>query len=449
MRSLKARRGTSGTEDVVAGLCHLRGGLVRALLVATACFVATPVSSADPAPPLAHRALAARQAAAQGRLLLFIDLGGDFLVDPATAPEAKFYRSLAMSDPAVAELIASRFVVSFRHVGQSKALERTSVPKGERQPSTSDFAIAYVCLPNLRVLDFIPGLVSSNVMLRELSWADACNRDRLRTSPDMQERFVRDRHLTAALPAERNAFHAHRTSRWRDGLEAPMAPAHQDLVTVLRAAAAARDQTLKERLKSNWPSEADQRNVLTALAAHGELQPALAHLVLAEYPLPKLADIERPLYEIAMGQRFWQEPPDRESVLAWWSDVRLRGAPSLLIVHDDSFYAPEMTEAEPIVWPPPPIFKLRPNLRLLMSRAVTLDELAVLVAGAGLEPIRFAAAQSPPRYVIHDALGFRLAQLSAREGTNQRLSQALRAISNSGELAAATGTGGVTTDDDN
>jgi len=79
---------------------------------------------------------------------------------------------------------------------------------------------------------------------------------------------------------------------------------------------------------------------------------------------------------------------------------------------------------------------------------VTLDELAALASAAGLEPVRFAAAQSPPRYLVHSAAGFRLAQLSAREGTTQRLSQTLQKIADSGGSAAASDSEGEPTDED-
>jgi hypothetical protein len=87
------------------------------------------------------------------------------------------------------------------------------------------------------------------------------------------------------------------------------------------------------------------------------------------------------------------------------------------------------------------------RLRVFDSKLVTLDELAALASAAGLEPIRFTAAQSPPRYLIHSAAGFRLAQLSAREGTTQRLSQTLQQFADSGGPAAARASEGEPIDD--
>jgi hypothetical protein len=422
--------------------------MARALLAGIVLFVARSESAAD-IPWLTDRPLAVRQAAEQGKLLLVIDLSGDFLVDPATAPEAKAYRALAISDRRVAELLASRFIVTFRHVGPSAALQSTvAKAKGERPLPPADYALAFVCLPSQRVLHFIPGLVTADALLAELKWADACNRERLRTSPDEQEWFVHEKHRSAALPADRKAFFAHSASKWRDGLQSRAPLTLNDLLAAMRAAKAVRDQSLIDRLKPNWTSFADQRMLLAALAAHGDLEPTLAHLVLAEFPLPRLAEIERPLYEIASGQRFWQPPPGGNAVLAWWADVRKSGTATLLVVRDDPFYAAELGEGERLVWPPLPGFRLTRHLRAIGSRIVTLDELAMLVAGAGLEPIRFTAGQSPPRYVVHDARGFRLVQLSAREGTNQRLAQTLNAMLNPGDVAAASGAGGVPTDEE-
>jgi hypothetical protein len=460
------RRHLSGarakTEEAVARPSPLRGTAACALLAITS-FVATIASAADGASWLADRALAAQKAAEQGKLLLVIDLGGDFLTDERTSAEARTYRSLAMSDRRVADLLASRFIVTFRTVGPSASLQsvvpappsgdrktkvqpRLNFPSGEVPSRPSDFALGFVCTPSQRVLHFIPGLVSADALLAELTWAEACNRDRLRASPDEQEGAVRQRHLAAAAGAQRKTFLERFPTKWDDTTKASAGKTPIDLAAAIAAAKNVRDRELVVRLKLN--SSLSEEPMLAALAAHGELEPTLAHLVLAEFPLPKLSDIERRLYEIGLGQRFWQSSSARELLVAWWSEARKGMTPTLLIVRDDPFYAGTLGDGERLVWPPPLGFRMTSRLRAFDSKVVTLDELAMLLADAGLEPIRFTAGQSPPRYVIHDRAGFRLAQISARDGTYQRLATALRGNNDSGELAAATRGEGETTDED-
>src|SRR5438552_7774984 len=53
----------------------------------------------------------------------------------------------------------------------------------------------------------------------------------------------------------------------------------------------------------SWTTPDEQRALLAALAVHGGLEPALAHLVLAEFPLPRLAEVERTLYEALSGSK--------------------------------------------------------------------------------------------------------------------------------------------------
>jgi hypothetical protein len=416
-------------------------------LLATASFVARFAFAADTPAWLAERTLAAQKAADEQKLLLVIDLGGDFLADVAASPQAKLYRSLALSDPRVAKLLESRFIVTFRNVGPSAAVQRVNeLKKGERQMPSSDGAIAFICLPNLRVLHFVCGLAPAETLLAELTWADACNRERLRSSPDEQQWLMHQRHIAAVPEADRAVFLDDSRAKVP---EAPVAGrSQQNLVAAIRRAKSVRNQTLTERLKANWPDGAAQHALLTSLAMHGDLAPILAHLTLARYPLPKLAEIERPLYEIAFEQRFWELPHSGKTLVDWCTEARRTGAPLLLIVRDDPFYAGELGEGEALFWPPLPGYRMSPHLRLMQSKVVTLDELAALASGAGLEPIRFAAGQSPPRYLIHSAAGFRLAQLSAREGTTQRLSQTLQRILHPGGLAAATGSEGEPTDEE-
>ena len=431
----------------MAALCYLRRALAAALIAASTVPYARHVPAADAAPPSGDLKLAARQAAEQGKLLLVIDVPGDFLVDADAAPEAKAYRALAMSEPRVADFVASRFLVLFRNVGPASALEPVQGKnQGQRQTTRRDFAIAFLCTPSQRVLHFVPGLVSADALLRELTWAETCNRERLRASPDEQQWLIRERHLAAALPAHSRSFQQQFTSKWTDEAHAPTTQSRDDLLSSIREAQALRDQTLIDRLKPNWTSEAEQRALLLALAAHGDLEQTLAHLVLAEFPLPRLAEIQRPLYEIASRQRYWSKPASGDAIVSWWSEVRRQRQASLLVVRSDPFFGAEPTNQQPLFLPALAA-ALPIERRQLACKAITIDELAVLIAGAGLEPLRFPGDDGQPRYVVYDARGFRIAELSAREGTIQRLSQVLRARLKSGDLAAVTDAGGGTNDD--
>jgi hypothetical protein len=420
--------------------CHLRRGICLALLAATDFVSATPSITAAEFELVASRAAAVTQARQQGKLLLAIDLSGDFLAGDAQSPEVKLYRALALADPRVAELLAARFVVTFRHVGQSVDLQ-VIAGKDERNAPLGDYALAFVCIPGERVLHFIPGLVSAEELLRELAWSDALNRERLANSPADKEWLIRQRHLAAVPADDLKLFRESYDSQWREDFQAPAARSPAALLPAIRAARKERDQALLRRLKSNWPSQEDQQALLAAMAAHGGLEPALAHLLLAEFPLPKLAELEVPLYEIASGQRFWQAAAQPQDLLAWWTQVRRAGKRSVLVVNDDPFFATLTKGGDALAWPP-----LAPSiaadLRRFAWRVVTLDELAILAPEAGLGPYRFHAGEGPPRFLIHDARGFPIGEMSASEGTIIRLAQALNATLIAGDVALRAGAGG-------
>jgi hypothetical protein len=182
------------------------------------------------------------------------------------------------------------------------------------------------------------------------------------------------------------------------------------------------------------------------LASHGELEPGIAHEVLSEYPLSRLSEVEHPLYEIVSGQRFWESPAAGAAVIEWWKEASSRKRTSLLVVEHDPFHGPEVTSQQPLVLSAL-LAALPVDRRRVAARTMTLEELAVLVTEAKLEPIRFTPKEGPPRYVVFDQRGFLLGKLSHSEANLQRLSQALRSVAKSGELVLAPGAEGVTTDE--
>jgi hypothetical protein len=150
-----------------------------------------------------------------------------------------------------------------------------------------------------------------------------------------------------------------------------------------------------------------------------------AHLVQAEFPLLPLADLALPVFEDAAGQRYWEPSPRRAQHAAWWKDCRRRSLSTLLVVSDDSYQVVfGEGQAPPFAWPPPGAEELTDHPRLEIQ-VVTLDELAQLAADVGLEPVRFSRADGQPRYLMHDARGFRCAQLNTRDASVDRLKQAI------------------------
>jgi hypothetical protein len=418
---------------------------------------------------------AVAQARAESKLLLVVDVSDDFLSGTSDSPQAKMYAALATSDSRVNELLAARFVCTFRAVGRPQCIEfvpppaapaspatadgRSPRPSGSKPPSSKtgtilpalieEFALAYVCLPSERVLHFIPGFVRSEELLRELEWADATNRDRLQAPPAEKDWFVRQRHLAAALPVNLKAFEERFESKWSIDSRTPKVQDRHDLSEVIRAAREIRDEALLARLKSNWPAGADRQVLLTALLAHGGLEPALAHLTLAEFPLPPLADLDRMLFEAASGGHYWRQSPRREKLLAWWNEQAAAGAHRLLVVADHPNYVDFVRAPEALRWPATSP-DVKPNLVHFAAQHLSLDELAQLSLDARLDlKMRFQAADGPPRYLIYDGRGFRIAELSAREGTTKRLAEALAAVVTSGDLAASARARGGTIDERN
>jgi hypothetical protein len=409
-------------------------------------------------------AAAAQQARTQSKLLLVVDVADDFLAGTAQSPQAQLYSALATSDSRVAKLLADRFVCTFRAVGRPESIQFVPPVKeaagsrpatGSRAKKTEvvppplpveEFALAYVCLPGERVLHFIPGFVTADELLLELEWADAANRDRLQAPPTEKLWFIRQRHLAAARPNHREPFAKRYESKWLEDARAPLAQKPHDLLAAIRTARDIRDAALLARLKSNWPATVDRQMLLEALASHAALEPALAHLVLAEFPLPPLAELERTLFEVASGGHYWRESPRREALQSWWTEHGQAGAHRLLVVADHPIYADYVQAAEPLKWPPTSP-DVKPHLVHFAAQHLTLDELAQLSADANLEPIRFQAADGPPRYLIYDSRGFRIVEISAREGTTKRLAQALAAVVSSGDLAASVRAKGGSSDE--
>ena len=82
----------------------------------------------EPISWLSDRAEAAAIARKQGRLLLFVQLSGDFTKTAADVPESQLYQRLILGNPRVAEALSGRFVISYELVGEAKALPHLAPP---------------------------------------------------------------------------------------------------------------------------------------------------------------------------------------------------------------------------------------------------------------------------------------------------------------------------------
>lgn len=392
------------------------------------------------------RAEAALQARKQGKLLLVVQFSGDFARNAADAREVQIYRSLAVADPRVAVEFRDRYVVAWQHVGEAGSLRKLPAAPLRSKGAAErrfEYAITYICLPDQRVLHFIPGFVTSDELLADLAWAENCY-SKVAAAPAAEENLAtRQAHQLAIAKADLALFHKRFPSRWKDDALAE-GPSIVDLPAALSSARDTVAQSLAQRLGGSWPRK-DAPAMLAALAAHGALGRELAHQVLAEFPLIALGDLERPAFKACSGQRFWAASRRREKLAAWWEESVAAGKPVLVVVADDP-HAATAGQGGDFAWPPEKADGL-PRLSEFATERVSIDELAALAFDAELPAISYRAGQSPPRYLVFSAGGKPAAQLGKTAGLT-RLAQALEAAIDSGALATAASKRGGTSDAD-
>ena len=411
------------------------------VLVAAAAAQAAAAAAQAESPPLwLDRDAALAQARKQGKLLFVVHVSSDFTQDAAASREARLYRTTALADPRVAKLLAERLTPTLRGVGETGTLRLAKKDKAADQ----DFAIAYVCLPDERVLHFIPGFVSSDELLAELTWAERCYADLTKLPAGEQPLAARRAHLAAVAKSDLPEFARRFPSRW----DAEELLAGESTVELPDAAAAARatfDSMLAARLGPQWHREASAGG-LAPLAAHGGVAGELAHFILSEFPLAALGDLASPAYAACSGHRLFTNPKRRADLAAWWALSRKAGKPTLLVIGDDDYFAassyfamvprfrsgpggllrsppttaqrsrplPRATfvepptpppgasaDAPPFQWPPKDATGL-PGLSKLAVQVVTLDELSLLLSDAALPPVSYVRGQ-PLRFLVHDA----------------------------------------------
>jgi hypothetical protein len=396
---------------------------------------------------LADRQQAVAAARKQGKLLLVVQLSGDFAQNSAEAVPAKTYRTVALSDPRVAKELTQRFIAVHQHVGEADVLRKLAAAK--TQPPRIEYALSYVCLPDLRVLHFIPGFVSSDELLAELTWAEKCYGNLAGVTAADEAAVVRKEHHKAVAKADWPAFERSFKSRWA-GESLASGPSTFDLPAAFVAARAAFDLSLAQRLGKSW-QRLPAQEALGVLSAHGGLAREMAHLVMCEFPLVPLSDLERPAYEACAKERFWEASRRREMLATWWTASAASGKPLLVVVADDAF-THSANESNALVWPPAKADAL-PLLAQFAVQTVSLDEFAALATDAKLEPMTYRAAASP-RYVLF-AAGGKPAALLVKGASLTRLAQAMTAATGTGALAATSAgvprdgepSGGVSTDE--
>jgi hypothetical protein len=381
------------------------------------------------------RAEAAMLARKEGKLLLVVQLSGDFARNAAAARELQIYRNVATADPRVAAEFRSRYVLTWQQVGEADSLRKlpaASVRSKGAAEQRTEYAITYICLPDERVLHFVPGFVTSEELLVELAWAEKCYAKAAEALAAGEQLAARQAHLAAAAKSDLAIFHKQFPSRW-SGDTLAEGPSTVDLPAALAAARDSVAQSLALRLGGSRPRK-DMPALLAALAAHGTLGREIAHAVLAEFPLVALDDLERPAFEACSGLRFWSASRRREKLAQWWKESLSSGKPVLLVVADDS-HAKAADRSGAFKWPPEDTDAV-PRLSLFESELVSIDELAALATDVSLPAMSYRAGQSPPRYLIFSAGGKPAAQLG-KSTSLTRLSQALEAATGSGALVTA------------
>jgi hypothetical protein len=420
----------------VAGIFPRCRGVALCAMVAALCLASAPAAFAEEEPPrklewLADQGAAMAQARKLGKLLLIVHLSGDFAENAPDSRPSQVFHSITAADPAVVDELSERFVLAWRQVGAAQSLQQLpALKKGEKPPAPLEFAITYVCLPDGRVLHFIPGYLSSAELLTELTWAEKCYSACAGLSDEEQPLAVRNAHLASVAKADHTLFARRFPSRWKEDALAE-GPSTVDLPAALAAARAAHAESLAQRLGTAWPAAAGPAR-LKALAAHGSLGRELSHLVLAEFPLVAHGDLARPAYEAATGQRFWEASRRREELAQWWQAARKREQPMLVVVADDPF-SPART-SETYSWPPAGAESLA-ALPRYATQVVSVDELAALLHDAGEPPIVLRGAKPLPRYLLYNAAGKRT-ELSPATNVS-RLAQALHAALGTGARASA------------
>lgn len=368
---------------------------------------------------------AAASAQKQGKLLLIVQHTGDFTADATAAREARLYQAVALADKAVEDSLAERLVLVCQAVGPPASLRQIPANKARTTTPAKPLVLTYICLPDQRVLHCIPGFVSSAELLAELAWAERTYYEVSSAPAEKQSLALREAHLAKLAAADRAFFSTSFTSRWHEG-ELKHGPSTVELPQALAAAKATLSRSLAARsVVGGSKGTGGSKLAMAALASHGSVGVELGHLVLAEFPLVDLADFARPAFETCAERRYWQTPARADELAAWWGAENEAGRPVLLVVGDDPFTTRDEKD-ELFTWPPRGT-TLPAGIERFATNHVSLEELAQLASNADLDPLTYAAADGPPRFLIYDGAAKPSVRIARREGIT-RLTQALAAF---------------------
>lgn len=281
-------------------LSHPRRGLFAAFLAALSLAIGqVHAVAAEPVVFQPDEPASFSQARKQGKLLLAVHLSGDSEQNDLEGDETKLYRDITLRDERIENLLAERYIVVGRQVGAPVQPEpRKKVDRDSRRPP---FAITYVCLPDGRVLHFIPGYLSSSELLAELQWVERTYAGMIERPAYEQAAFVREAHQTAAGEHGLRHFQRQFTSRWTGGSEPPSSTV--DLPDAAAAAAKALELSLKQQLGAAASGKQGAMRI-QSMAEHGRVASRYSHLLLAEFPLVALDDLAGCAYEAYSGEKF-------------------------------------------------------------------------------------------------------------------------------------------------
>jgi hypothetical protein len=395
------------------------GSRARAALLAAALFVVSAAANRAAEPIwMSDLAEATAQAQKQGKLLLVVHLNTDFAVDGRASKAAQLFRAVALSEDELQKRLQSRFVVVCQGAGASDRLRGAAATRGKATSRVEPTALTYFCLPDGRVLHFVPGYLTSSELGAAVDWVEATYAQLLRVPSREMEHALRECHAQRIHAADRQAFAASFPSRWSAG-ELKAGPSTADLPAALTAAR----NTFARSLRQRVASETGPRGA-SVLSTQGTIGAELAHLVMSEFPLISLADLQRPAFETWARQRYWAASSRREMLAAWWNERVDRDEPALLVIADDVFAWVEPTAADPqdavaqdtVTWPPA-ASAVAPELQRIATQIVSVDELAQLMADADIPAIRYSLAHGPPRFLLARGGGEAPLVIRKSEGT--------------------------------
>ena len=236
------------------------------------------------------------------------------------------------------------------------------------------------------MLHFIPGFVSSDELLAELSWVERLQV--LQAAAEDQCLALRSATCQVAA-ADRAIFAVQFESRWADAATRH-GPSTVDLPPAVQAAYA----TLARVLAGRTAVRAGRPGALrrAAHAAWGLLPTWCS----SEFPLVALDDLRGRCLRCLPGGALDASP--RREMLETGGPIAATAGRACCSSLRTMPLPP--ARVEPFAWPPPNVAAM-PLLDRLATQVVSLDELAELIADADLDSVTYKPADGPPRFLLY------------------------------------------------